>query len=134
MVLGNVWCWGVGGVGALGDLIHGLRGWGGVMSVCVVSLNYLWRWHVHASVYCVRRISAHLMRTQCSIPLHLIDICFLTCICLWQVWRMQTFLSFVVVPGLVMTSSAYMRSSHIFIYIYKGGIDTPFAQRNARPL
>ena len=28
--------------------------------------------------------------TQCSILLHLIDICFLPCICLWQISKIQT--------------------------------------------
>ena len=70
-------CGGVGGVGGdwVGGLYHGLGGWGGVMSVCVVSLDYLCRWQVQVSVYCARRIPAHLRRTQCSILLHLIDIC-----------------------------------------------------------
>ena len=30
------------------------------MSVCVVSLDYLCRWQVQVSVYCARRIPAHL--------------------------------------------------------------------------
>ena len=36
-------CGGVGGVGRewVGELGQGLEGWGGVMSVCVVSLDYL---------------------------------------------------------------------------------------------
>ena len=33
--------------------------------------------------------------------LHLMDICFLTCICLWQISQIQTFLFKVVGPGLV---------------------------------
>ena len=45
------------------------------MSVCVVSLDSLCIWQVQVSVYCARRISAHLKYTQCSIMLHLIDIC-----------------------------------------------------------
>ena len=36
---------------------------------------------VQVSVYCARRIPAHLRCTQCSILLHLIDICFLPCMC-----------------------------------------------------
>ena len=36
-------------------------------------------------MYCAWRIPAHLRCTQCSILLHLMDICFLTCICLWQI-------------------------------------------------
>ena len=60
---------GVGGVGGewVGDLDHGLEGCGGVMLVCVVSLDSLWRWQVQVSVYCAWRIPAHLMCTQCSI-------------------------------------------------------------------
>ena len=55
-------------------------------------------------MYCVWRILAHLRCTQCSILLHLMDICFLTCICLWQISQIQTFLFKVVGPGLVSTS------------------------------
>ena len=61
---------------------QGLGGWGGVKSVYVVSLDCLCGWQVQVSVYCARRIPAHLWCTQCSIMLHLIDICFLPCICL----------------------------------------------------
>ena len=52
--------------------------WGGVC----MSLDYLCRWQVQVSMYCVWWIPAHLRYTQCSILLHLMDICFLTCICL----------------------------------------------------
>ena len=51
---------------------------GVVMSVCVMGLDYLCLWQVQVSVYCARRIPAHRRCTQCSILLHLIDICFLT--------------------------------------------------------
>ena len=65
-----------GGVGGewVGGLGQGLGGWGGVMSVCVVSLDSLCRWQVQVSVYCARRIPAHLRCTQCLILLHVIDI------------------------------------------------------------
>ena len=56
------------------------------------------------------RIPAHLMCTQYSIMLHHIDICFLTCICLWHISQIQTCLCVVVGPGLVATSPAFMRS------------------------
>ena len=49
----------------------------------------------------------HLRYTQCSILLHLIDICFLTCICLWQISQIQTCFRVVVGPGLVSTSPAF---------------------------
>ena len=39
------------------------------------------------------------------------DICFLTCICLWQISLIQTFLFKVVGPGLVSTSPAFVNSS-----------------------
>ena len=94
----------------MGGFGHGLGGWGGDMSLCVVSLDYLCRWQVQVSVYCARRIPAHLRCTQCSIMLHLIDICFLTCICLWQISQFQTCLRVVVGPGLDSTSPACMRS------------------------
>ena len=99
-------CWGewVGGLG------QDLERWGGVMSMCVVSLDSLCWWQVQVSVYCARRIPAHLRCTQCSILLHLIDICFLTCICLWQISQIQTCLRVVVGPGLVSTSQAFWRS------------------------
>ena len=48
-----------------------------------MSLDSLCRWQVQVSVYCAWRIPAHLRCTQRSILLHLMDICFLTCICLW---------------------------------------------------
>ena len=105
-------CGGVGGVGGewVGVLGQGLGGWGGVKSVCVMSLESLCRWQVQVSVYCARRIPAHLRCTQCSILLHLIDICFLTCICLWQISHIQTCLRVVVGAGLLSTSPAFMRS------------------------
>ena len=72
-----------------------------------MSLDYLCRWQVQVSVYCAWRIPAHLRCTQCSILLHLMDICFLTCICLWQISQIQTFLFKVVGPGLVSTSPRF---------------------------
>ena len=79
-------CGGVGAVGGewVGGLDQGRERWGGV------SLDYLCRWQVQVSVYCAWRIPAHLRCTQCSILLHLMDICFLTCICLWQISQIQT--------------------------------------------
>ena len=68
-------------------------------------------WQVQVSVYCVWRIPAHLRCTQCSILLHLMEICFLHCICLWQISHIQTCLCVVVGPGFVSTSPAFMRSS-----------------------
>ena len=55
----------------MGGLVQYLGGWGGVMSVCVMSLYSLCWWQVQISVYCARRIPAHLRCTQCSIMLHL---------------------------------------------------------------
>ena len=78
--------------------------------VCV-SLDSLCRWQVQVSVYCAWRIPAHLRCTQCSILLHLMDICFLTCICLWQISQIQTFLFRVVGPGLVSTSPTFVSNS-----------------------
>ena len=62
-------------------------------------------------MYCAWRIPAHLRCTQCSILLHLMDICFLTCICLLQISQIQTFLFRVVGPGLVSTSPAFVSNS-----------------------
>ena len=57
----------------------------GVMSVCGASLDYPCRWQIQVSVYRARRFPAHLRCTQCSILLYFFDICFLTCIWLWQI-------------------------------------------------
>ena len=75
-----------------------------------MSLDSLCRWQVQVSVYCAWWIPAHLRCTQCSILLHLMDICFLTCICLWQISQIQTFWK-VVGPGLVSTSPAFVSNS-----------------------
>ena len=89
-------------------------------------------------MYCAWRIPAHLRCTQCSILLHLMDICFLTCICLWQISQIQTFLFKVVGPGLVSTSPAFVSSSarhpagpngrHAQKTVNRGG-STQFAQQ-----
>ena len=76
-----------------------------------MSPDSLCRWQVDVSVYCVRQTPAHLRCTQCSILLHIFDISFPPCICLWQISKIQTCLSVVVGPGFVLTSSAFMRSS-----------------------
>ena len=85
--------------------------WGGVMFVCVVSLDFLCLCQVQVSVYYARRIPAHIRCTQCSILLHLIDICFLTCICMWQISQIQTFLGVVVVGSGVVSTLPFVRSS-----------------------
>ena len=61
-----------------------------VGSVWVVNLDSLCRWQVQVSVCCARRIPAHLRCIQCSNRLHLIDICFLSCICMWQISQIET--------------------------------------------
>ena len=97
------------------DVVGGYGAWtrvwrGGVVYVCVSS-DYLCRWQVQVSVYCARRIPAHLRCTQCSILLHRINICFIPCICLCQISQIQTCLCVVVGPGFVSTSPAFMRRS-----------------------
>ena len=74
-------------------------------------MDSLCRWQVQVSVYCAWRIPAHLRCTQCSILLHLMDICFLACIYLWHISQIQTFLFKVVGPGLVSTSPDFVSSS-----------------------
>ena len=97
-VFGLRWCgWGV------------RRVWKG--GVVCVSSDYLCRWQVQVSVYCAWRILAHLRCTQYSILVHLMDICFLQCICLWQILQIQTCLCVFVGPGFVSTSPTFMRSS-----------------------
>ena len=59
-VFGLWWC----GCGMGSGLDQGLEGWGGGMSVSVVSLDSLCRWQVQVSVYCARRIPAYLRCTQ----------------------------------------------------------------------
>ena len=103
-----------------------------------MSLDSLCRWQVQVSVYCAWRIPAHLRCTQCSILLHLMHICFLTCICLCQISQIQTFLFKVVGPGLVSTSPAFVSSSashpagphgrHAQKTVNRGG-STQFAQQ-----
>ena len=66
----------------VGGMGQGMGGCGGVWPVCVVSLDSLCVWQVQVFVYCARWIPAHLRCTQYSILLHLINICYLTCICL----------------------------------------------------
>ena len=62
-------------------------------------------------MYCAWRIPVHLRCTQCSILFHLMDICFMACICLWQISQIQTRLFKVVGPGLVSTLPAFVSSS-----------------------
>ena len=76
-----------------------------------MSLDPLCNSQVHVSVYCARRIPAHLWCTHCLIMLHISDICFLPCICLWQILKIHTSLCVVVGPGFVSTSPAFMWSS-----------------------
>ena len=73
-----------------------------------MSMDSLCRWKFQVSVYCARRI---FRCTQCSILLRHIDICFLPCICLWQISQIQTCLCVVVGPGFVSTSTVLMRCS-----------------------
>ena len=62
-------CLSCGGVASVGvewvvGLVYGLGGWCGVLSVCVVSLDSLCRLQVQVTVYCARRIPAHVKCTQ----------------------------------------------------------------------
>ena len=95
----------------MGGLGQALGGWCCVMSVCVVSLDYLCRLQVQVSVYCAPRLPAHLRCTQCSNLLQLIDICILMCIYLSQISQISICLHVVIGPGLASTSAAFMRSS-----------------------
>ena len=90
-----------------------------------MSLDSLCIWQVQISVYCAWRITAQLRCTQCLFLLHLMDICFLPCICLWQMLQIQTCLCVVVGPGFVSTSSAFMRSS----VGYPAGLDGRLVQK-----
>ena len=56
------------------------------------------------------------------------DICFLTCICLWQISQIQTRLFNVVGPGLFSTSPAFVRSSAS----YPAGPHDRLAQKNGK--
>ena len=75
-----------------------------------MSPDSLCRWQVQVSVYYAWWIPTHLRCTQCSIVLHLMDICLLTCICLWQIIAIQTCLCQVVGSGFVLTSPTLMKS------------------------
>ena len=103
---------------------------GVVLCLCGVSLDSMCRWQVQVSVYCAWRIPAHLRCTQCSILLHLMDICFLACICLWQMAQIQTFLFNVVGPGLVSASPDFVSSSAS----YPAGPHDRHAQKNRAPI
>ena len=118
------WCrWGVSRVLGTGS---GRMGW---CNVCV-TLDSLSRWQVQVSVCCARRIPVHRMCTLRSILLHLINICFIQCICLWQISQIQTSLCVVVAPGFVATSPAFMNNSASHPAVphgrlaKNGGIDT----------
>ena len=101
------WCWGrVGGRFGPGSRRVGLC----YVCVCCGSGCSVLIAGLCICMYCARRIPAHLRCTQCSIMLHHIDICFLTCICLWQISQIQTCLRMIVGPELVWTSAAFMRS------------------------
>ena len=71
---------------------------------------------------------AHLRCTQCSIMLHLIDISFLPCICLWQILQIETRLCVVLGPGFVSTSPSFMRSSS-----HPAGPHGRLAPKNGKP-
>ena len=75
------------------------------------SLDPLCRWKVQVSVYCVRRIPAHLRCIQCTILLHLIDICFIPCICLWQISKIPTCLCVVVGLGFACANNVIVAQS-----------------------
>ena len=81
-------CFGCGGVGGVGGEWAWTRDW---------------RDGVQVSVYC--------SILHCSILFHLMDICFLTCICLLQISHIQTRLFNVIGPGLVSTSPVFVKSS-----------------------
>ena len=87
----------------------GALGWCYLCVRCESGFSVLWQ--VQVSVYCAWRIPVHLRCIQCSFLLHLMDICFLTFICLWQVSQIQTCLFKVVGPGLVSTSPVFVSSS-----------------------
>ena len=70
------------------------------------------------------------MCIQCSIMLHLIDICFISCICLWLISKIQTCWRVLVEPGLVSTSPALMRSSAS----HPSGQHDRLAQKNGKLL
>ena len=85
-------CLGYGGVGG----VWGVSCWLGPRSgrvewyyvcVCCESGFFVAMAGLGICVLC----SAYLRCTQCSIVFHLIDICFLTCICLWQISQIQAF-------------------------------------------
>ena len=97
------------------SVVRGVRGVGRVCEMCLarggvggegVSGREDWVW----TIYCAWWIHVHLMCTQCAILLHLMDICFLQCICLWHISQIQTCLCVFVGPGFVSTSLAFMRT------------------------
>ena len=104
--------------GAVGARVWGVCGLSGpglvdVMSVWVVSPDYLCRWQAQVSVYYARRIPAHLRCTQCSI----------LCICLWRISQKKLKVNNIVflIPILfhfpIMSSTSVMLEAFLFYFI-----------------
>ena len=88
-----------------------------------MSPDLLCIWQLYVYVYCPCRIPAPLRCTQCSILFHLVDICFIPCIYVWQILKIQTCLSGVVGPG--STWPACTKQQKIGPSLLKaGGFDT----------
>ena len=92
----------------IGSLAQGLKEWV-VLCMCAMRVRILCVDCRSRYMYIV--LGGYLRCTQCSILLNLMDICFLTCICLWQISQIQTSLCDVVGPGFVSTTPAFIWSS-----------------------
>ena len=81
-----------------------------VLCLCELSLDYLCSWKVQVSVYCARRITAHLVAPSSILLYVSISASYRS----WHISQIQTCLCAVVRPGFVSTSHAFMRSSASF--------------------
>ena len=91
-------CGNRGNVGCVSVFVVG-SGSGGWCYGCV-SCESIFSVYMAGTGICILRLVDTCNRcTQCSILLHLMDNCFLPCVCLWQISQIQTCLCVVVGPG-----------------------------------
>ena len=106
----------------VGGLDQGLEGWCYVCVRCESGFSVYWQ--VQVSVYCAWRISAHLRYTQCSILFHLMDICFLRCICLWQISQIHTCRTWICLDNIILFFRSSAKNGKSGLIAGAGGFKT----------